>query len=164
MVRYYSNLLHATHFGSAAAGGVPWLPPVFATLHFVGMALLIGCVGIIDLRMLGVGTGLPIAPLQRLLPWGALGFGLSVFSGVGVYAGNPRQFQSWAFFFKMLCVALAGLNALLFYTSGLHRRANPVGAGQAVPMAAKLSAIASLLLWFGVIFWGQMLSFLNDTF
>jgi hypothetical protein len=64
----------------------------------------------------------------------------------------------------MLCVVLAGLNALLFYTTGLHRRVNPIDAGQAVPMAARLSAIASLLLWFGVIFWGQMLSFLNDTF
>ena len=164
MIRYYSNLLHATRFGWAAAGGVPWLPPVFAALHFVGMALLIGCVGTIDLRMLGVGKDLPIGPMRRLLSWGVLGFGLSLLSGIGSYAGNPKQFQSWAFFFKMLCVALAGLNALLFYTTGLHRRVNPIGAGQAVPMAAKLSAIASLLLWFGVIFWGQMLSFLNDTF
>jgi hypothetical protein len=30
-------------------------------------------------------------------------------------------------------------------------------------VAAKLSAVASLLLWFGVIFWGRMLSFLSDT-
>ncbi len=64
----------------------------------------------------------------------------------------------------MLCVVLAGLNALLFYTTGLYRRVNPIGAGQDVPMAAKLSAVASLFLWFGVIFWGRMLSFLSDTF
>jgi hypothetical protein len=164
MLRYYSNMLHATWLGWAVAGGVPWLWPLFATLHFFGMALLIGCVATIDLRILGVGKGLPLGPMQKLLPWGILGFGLNLFTGIGFYAGNPGQFQSWPFLFKMLFVVMAGLNALLFYTTGLYRRVTPVGAGQDAPMAAKLSAAASLLLWFGVIFWGRMLSFLNDTF
>jgi hypothetical protein len=164
MVRYYSNQLHATWLGWAVAGGVPWLWPVFATLHFIGMALLIGSVGTINLRILGVGKGLPLGPLQKLLVWGALGFGLNLLTGIGLYAGNPRQYQSLAFLFKMLCVVLAGVNALLFYTTGLYRRVNPVGAGQDAPMAAKLSAVASLLFWFAVIYWGRMLSFLSDTF
>ena len=41
-----------------------------------------------------------------------------LFTGIGLYAGNPGQYQSLAFLFKMLFVVLAGLNALLFYTSG----------------------------------------------
>jgi hypothetical protein len=162
MIGYYSKLLHATALGRTVAE-VPWIASVLATLHFVGMVLLIGCVTTIDLRMLGVGKELPVEPLQRLLPWGALGFLLTLFTGIGYYAGNPVQFQNWAFFFKMMCVVLAGFNALMFYTSGLYRRVNPTGAGQDVPLAAKLSAIVSLLLWFGVVFWGQMLSFLSDT-
>jgi hypothetical protein len=164
MVRYYSKMLHASPLGWAVAGGVPGLWPLLATLHFFGMALLIGCVATIDLRMLGIGKGLPLGPMQRLLPWGMLGFGLNLLSGIGLYAGNPGQYQTGPFFFKMLFVVLAGLNALLFYTSGLYRTVNPVGAGQDAPMAAKLSAVVSLLLWFGVMFWGRMLSFLNDTF
>jgi len=164
MVRYYSNMLHATWLGWAVAGGVPWLAPLFATLHFFGMALLIGCVGTIDLRMLGIARDLPLGPMRRLLPWGILGFALTLVTGIGIYAGNPKPFQSWAFLFKMLCVVLAGLNTLLFYTTGLYRRVNPVGAGQDVPMAAKLSAVVSLFFWFGVMFWGRMLSFLSDTF
>ena len=126
--------------------------------------LLIGCVGTIDLRMLGVGKDLPLGPMQRLLPWGALGFGLSLFTGIGFYAGNPEQFQSWAFFFKMLCVVLAGLNALLFYTTGLHRRVNPIGAGQDVPMAAKIERDCVVVVLVRCDLLGTMLSFLNDTF
>jgi hypothetical protein len=164
MVRYYSNMLHATWLGWAAAGGVPWLSPLFATLHFFGMALLIGSVGTIDLRILGVAKQLPLGPMQRLLPWGIFGFALNLITGIGVYAGNPGQYQNSAFLFKMLCVVLAGLNALLFYTTGLYRRVSPVGAGQDVPVAAKLSAVASLFFWFSVMFWGRMLSFLNDRF
>jgi hypothetical protein len=164
MVRYYSNMLHASWLGWAAAGGVPWLWALLGTLHFFGTALLIGCVATIDLRMLGVARGLPVRPLQRLLPWGGLGFLLTLCTGVGLYAGNPRQYESLAFLLKMLCVVMAGLNGSLFYTSGLSRRVSPVDAGQDVPMAAKLSAITSLFFWFGVIFWGRMLSFLRDTF
>ena len=164
MVRYYSNHLHATWLGWAVAGGVPWLWPLFGTLHFFGMALLIGCVGTINLRILGVGKGLPLGPMRQLLPWGIFGFGLNLITGIGFYAGNPGHYQSWPFLFKMLFVMLAGLNALLFYTSGLHRRVSPIGAGEDVPFAAKLSALASLFFWFGVMFWGRMLSFLNDTF
>src|SRR5580693_690728 len=58
VLRHYSNMLHATWLGWAVAGGIPWLWPVFAILHSFGMALLIGCVGTLDLRMLGIGKAL----------------------------------------------------------------------------------------------------------
>jgi hypothetical protein len=164
MVMHYSNILHQTRFGWAVAGGVPWLWPCFKTLHFIGMALLIGVAGTRDLRMLGVAKGLPLRPLSRLLPWGILGFLITVITGVGFYMGNPAQYQSVAFAAKMAFVALAGVNTMLFYLTGLSRRVDPVGAGQDVPVAAKLTAVSSLFLWFGVMFWGLMLPFFSNTF
>jgi len=164
MVRYYSKILHATWLGWAVAGGVSWLGPLLAMFHSVGMALLIGCVTIIDLRILGVGKALPIKPLQRLLPWGALGFALTLVSGIGFYASNPEPYQSLGFLLKMLCIVFAGINGLLFYTSGLYRRVTPIGANEDAPPAAKLSAIASISLWFAVLYWGRVLAFLNDAF
>ncbi len=157
MVWYYSRILHRTWLGMAVAGGIPWLWPLFRTLHFFGMVLLIGAVGVIDLRMLGVAKALPVKPLSRLLPWAVLGFAINMASGIALYAGNPDQFQTWAFFAKMACVALAGINGLYFYISGLHRQTNAVQCGEDAPMAAKVAAAASLVLWFAVIFWGRML-------
>ena len=52
------------------------------TLHFVGLCLLIGIVGLFDLRVLGVGKGLPPGALKRLLPWGVLGFALCAATGL----------------------------------------------------------------------------------
>src|SRR3954464_1744285 len=141
MVRYYSKILHATWLGWAVAGGVSWLGPLLAVFHSLRMALLIGGVTIIDLRILGVGKALPIKPLQRLLPWGSLGFALTLVSGIGFYASNPEQYQNLGFLLKILCIVLAGINGLPFYTSGLYRRVNPVGANEDAPPAAKLSAI-----------------------
>jgi hypothetical protein len=44
-----------------------WVWATCETLHFLGMALLIGCVGILDLRMLGVGKRVPVGPLHRFI-------------------------------------------------------------------------------------------------
>lgn len=161
---HYSNLLHNTGFGLALGGGVPWLWPAFQVLHFFGMALLVGCVGVLDLRVLGVAKGLPVAPMQRLALWGALGFAINLVTGIGFYAGDPGKYQSWAFGAKMLFVLLAGLNAALFYTSSLSRRLESVGPGDAAPVPARILAAGSLVLWFGVMFWGRMLLSFSQSF
>ena len=49
-----------------------WLWPVCETLHFMGMVLLIGTVGLFDLRMLGFAKGLPAEPFKYLIPVAAL--------------------------------------------------------------------------------------------
>lgn len=158
MVWYYSRILHRSWLGMAVGGRIPWLWPLFETLHVFSMVLLVGVVGAIDLRMLGVAKELPLRPLSRLLPWAMSGFAISFVTGIGSYAGNPDQYQTWAFLAKMASVVLAGINGLHFYASGLHRQTDAVQAGQDVPLAAKLAAAVSLVLWFGVIFWGRMLN------
>jgi hypothetical protein len=161
VLKHYSNIVHASWLGWAVAGGVPWLWPLLAILHFIGMSLLVGCLGAIDLRMLGVARDIPIRSIQSLRPWGVLGFAINLATGVAFYAGNPEGYQSGAFFFKMVAVALAGVNGLLFYTSGLNHDVQTIGAGEDVPLGAKVTAAASLVFWFGVIFWGSMLTFLS---
>ena len=54
-----------------------WAFPALQSLHFIGMSLLIGVVGVIDLRILGVARGLPIHPLHRFLPLAFVGFGIN---------------------------------------------------------------------------------------
>ena len=164
VLRHYSNMLHATWLGWAVAGGIPWLWPLFAILHSFGMALLIGCTGALDLRMLGIGKALPVGPIERLAPWGILGFVITVITGIGFYAGSPEQYQSFAFAAKMACIVLAGVNLILSRLTGLANRVEAVGAGQDVPIAAKLSAAMSLFLWIGVMFWGRMLTFFSNSF
>jgi hypothetical protein len=164
MIMYYSTMLHNTWYGWAVKGGIPWLWPAFETLHFFGMALLVGCVGALDLRMLGLGKGLPLGPLQKLVPFGILGFAINLITGLGFYAGDPSQYQSGAFFWKMTFILLAGCNVILFYVTGLHRRVDLLGAGADVPLGAKFIAGVSLFLWLGVMFWGRMLPVFSNAF
>ena len=164
MVWYYSKLLHQTSFGLAMGGAVPWLWPLFKVLHFAGMSLFAGACIAFNLRLLGVARDLPVEPLRKLARWGTLGFAITAITGLGFYAGFPNQYMNWPFFFKMVCVVLAGMNVLLYHTTGLHRRVDRIGAGQDVPFAAKVFAVTSLSLWCGVMFIGRMLSVFSDTF
>ena len=49
-----------------------WAWPLCEVVHFFGIVLLVGIVGVFDLRVLGVLKGLPLAPLQRPIPWAIL--------------------------------------------------------------------------------------------
>src|SRR5258707_11652546 len=138
MVQAFSTWLHGTKLSWAVAGGVPWIWPLCETLHFMGLALLTGVVGVLDLRMLGMAKGLPLAPLQRLMPWAVVGFTINLITGVLFFAGDPFQYtHNVAFAFKLLFIGLAGVNVMLFHVTGLSRKVDNVAAGHDVPPAAK---------------------------
>jgi hypothetical protein len=59
----------------------PWGWPVVESLHFFGLSLLIGTVGVFDLRMLGFGAGISYQFLHRLVPIGVFGYTLNVTTG-----------------------------------------------------------------------------------
>jgi hypothetical protein len=142
--------------------------PVAETVHFIGLCLLIGAVGLFDLRLVGVAKSVPVATLKRLLPWGVAGFILCVLTGVLFVAGNafaPGEYlRNISFLFKMLCLLLAGLNLLAFHVTGMNRAVDGIGAGESAPLAAKFMGAASIVLWVGVIVFGRFLPTLGDAF
>src|SRR5437868_5552091 len=102
MVNALANWIHATSLGVAASGGMPWLEPACKTLHFIGLVLLFGGVGVFDFRALGFARSLPLGPLQRLMPYAVLGFVLNLATGIVFFAGNPFQYlNNEAFWLKM---------------------------------------------------------------
>jgi hypothetical protein len=150
---------------SRAVTHYSWIWPACETLHFVGLALLIGNVGVLDLRMLGAAKRLPVAPLARLVRWGVLGFVINVLTGIVFFVGAPSQYvNNIAFMYKLLFIALAGANLAVFNLSGLGRRVGVLGPGDDAPVSAKIMAATSLFLWVGVMFWGRMLPFIGDAF
>jgi len=145
-----------------------WLWPVCETLHFMGMVLLIGTVGLFDLRMLGFAKGLPAEPFKYLIPFGLAGFAVNVVTGVMFLSGNFDAVNAYglnpAFKWKVAFMALAGLNAVLFYVTGVAKRVDALQAGESAPLAAKMIATAGLTLWVGVICFGRLLPYLGDAF
>jgi hypothetical protein len=119
-IQTFSKWLQTTHLSHLMAGGWPWGWATCETLHFIGLSMLLGCIGVLDLRMLGVGKQIPLGPLHRLVPWAVAGFILNAITGALFFIGAPFQYvKNIAFLFKLLFLAIAGVNVLLFYATGL---------------------------------------------
>jgi hypothetical protein len=131
------------------------------------MAALIGSVGLVDLRMLGIAKGIPIKSLERFVPIGVVGFIINAVTGFIFVAGNPvggpqEYLHNLAFQIKIVLIVIAGLNLLAFYALGIARRADAVAPDGVAPTSAKVVAVVSIVLWFGVIFFGRFIMY-NDT-
>ena len=136
-----------------------WGWPIAESLHFVGLTLLVGAIGLFDLRLLGLARGVPIAAMHGLIRWGLAGFALNVATGSLFLMTEPDQYiYNPAFQFKLLFIALAGANALMFYATS-YARVTAGGAASDATKMAKAIAIVSLSLWIGVIIAGRMLTF-----
>jgi uncharacterized membrane protein len=143
-----------------------WVWPLCETFHFFGIVLLIGGVGLFDLRILGMGKGLPIDAVRRLLPWGVFGFLLCVTTGLVFVTGMKANVPSHPYDvlatdvwlqLKLVFMALAGLNLLAFYVTGMSRAVDDLQPGADAPMLAKVIAGTSLFLWLGVIYFGRLI-------
>jgi hypothetical protein len=136
-----------------------WGWPIAESIHFVGLTLLFGSIAAWDLRLIGFAKHAPMAAFHRLVPFALLGFAINATSGAFFLMTDPDQYvYNSAFHLKMLCVMLAGANALLFYLL-MFRRLKRLGPGAPEPVFARLSGVASLALWITVIICGRMITF-----
>ena len=146
---------------------IPGAWAICETLHFIGLCMLMGLVGLFDLRVLGMGRGVAPVDLKPLVPWGVFGFALCVLSGglfvfgmganiIGGYAYDVIATNPWLQW-KLLFLALAGINLAGFYVSGMSRAVDRLDANGDAPAMAKMFCGASLVLWVGVIVFGRLI-------
>lgn len=141
-----------------------WGWPVAESLHFIGLSLLLGTVGVFDLRLLGVGKGIHFAALHRLVPYGVGGYCLNVATGFAFVSSAPDQYlYNPAFQTKLTLMALAGINLLAFYTTTVQVvHATPDH--KEVPNRARLMAAVSLGAWLGVIICGRLITYYRPPY
>ena len=141
-----------------------WWWAFMMDLHFIGLALLIGTVGILNLRVLGFAKQLPVGPLHRLTPWAMGAFGINALTGILAFIGMPGYYTfNVAFWLKMLALLLLGLNAAAFYLTDAFHSVEHLGPGEDAPLLAKFFAATSLVLWFAVIALGRYIQSFTDT-
>ncbi|WP_428102235.1 hypothetical protein [Candidatus Rariloculus sp.] len=136
-----------------------WAYPLFETIHTLGMALLVGALGLIDLRVLGYNPPLPILGMRDLLPFAWLGFAVNLISGAALFTSDAVYFfSSYTFRIKMLLIVLAGVNAVLLGHRIFREPATAAGASTA-SAGAKWMAGSSLLFWVGAVIAGRLIAY-----
>ena len=143
---------------------IPWVIPLVQTIHILAIAAVVGSMGMLDLRVLGIaarGQSLPNVR-KRLLPWMWRALIVLFVTGSILVIGEPgRSLNNPIFQLKMLLLLIAIATTLLFTRS--LRSADPAGDKARAPAFAKLAAIVSLVLWISIVFAGRWIAY-GDTF
>ena len=159
----FVDWLRATPLSQAIVYRI-WVWPLCETLHFVGLAMIIGIAGFFDLRLMGFFKQIPVDDARELMPLAVIGFLLNLITGVTFVIGHPEQYaHNPAWWWKVGFLTLAGINALIFQVA-VGRHTVGLGAGADTPMTAKTIGAVSLIAWFGVLYFGRMLPFLGGAF
>ncbi len=141
-----------------------WSWPIAESLHFIGLSILIGTVGSFDLRLLGVGKGIPIAAFHKFIPFGIAGYLINVMTGISFLSGAPDQYMyNPAVQLKFLCMGVAGVNVLVFYLL-VFGKIKTRGPGEEAPLAARIVGGVSLSMWIGVMSFGRLITFFRPPF
>ena len=138
--------------------GLPWIAehpiayPALEVVHIVGIALLLGNLVLLELRVWGLGRDLPMAALARLsLSLSVAGFGLAAASGLLMFAAHPGEMlANRAFLIKLGLLMAAGTNAAAFHARGGLQRADAM---------ARAQTVLSLGLWLAAIISGRWIAY-----
>lgn len=135
-----------------------WGYPITLTAHVISLVAFAGLIIVMDLRLLGVAfSDTPRTQIQRrLFPWQMATLAPAASTGVLLFVIDPlRYYENVLFRVKLVLLALAGVNALVF-----HFKTHPAAGRwdddpQLLP-AVRLSGGLSLLLWSAVIISGRL--------
>ena len=126
--------------------------PGILAAHTIGLGLIAGLNGALNLRLLGFAPAVPPEAFTRFLPLMWMGLWMNALSGVALLIAYPtKALTNPVFYLKLglIAVALVILRIVL-------RRVLTAGA---MPRLAKGLAAASLLCWAGAIVTGRLLAY-----
>jgi len=126
--------------------------------HILGIGLLVGAILPLDLRLLGLIRGAPLAALAPFLTRAAgCGLALAVLTGAWLFTVKPLEYAANpAFLWKL------GLLALALVNIALQHRGVALAAALATERPAarvRASALASFTLWLAVLVAGRWIGF-----
>jgi hypothetical protein len=142
-------------------GGTLWGYPAILFAHTIGLSTLAGVSAGLDLRILGFGDQVPLAPLRKLFPLLWTAFAVTAVSGTALLVADAvARLSSPVFYVKMIFVFLAVANLQLLKVTVFN--AAP-GADQPITSSARLLAVSSLLFWIGATTAGRLMAYLGPV-
>jgi hypothetical protein len=136
-----------------------WAWAVLEIVHFFGLSMLLGTVGLFDLRLMGYAKQIPPKALHRLVRVGIAGFLINMVSGTLFFIASPGLYVgNIAFEIKLVLLVLAAINVAAFYLV-MRRPVLALEAGGIAPLPARIIGGVSLFIWISVLVAGRMEAF-----
>ena len=138
-----------------------WVIPTIQSIHIVGIAMVMGSVLMIDLRILGwAGTDQTLRQTTgRFGPWLTGSLWLLLVTGILMVVGEPvRELVTFSFWLKMALVAIGTVVAVIFQAA-LRRHDQQWGDTLAHRPSIKGLAILTFLVWARIIVLGRLIAY-----
>jgi hypothetical protein len=128
------------------------------TAHVLGIALLVGAIIPLDLRLVGCWPAVPREALIRVLvPVAATGLALAVSAGLLLFSIRAGDYAAlWVFRGKLLLIATGAGSAILLHLTYGRRLA------EAPPERLARAGMLSMTCWLGALIAGRMIAFAGD--
>jgi hypothetical protein len=134
--------------------------PGILLMHTYGMAVLVGIVAAIDLRILGFAPAVPLAPIGKFLPILWVAFWVNAVTGTMLLAADATsKMTNVDFGVKMAFIALAVINQRMIQK---HVLSDPEVDRKPLSTNAKVLAVSSLVFWLGAITAGRLLAYVGQ--
>jgi hypothetical protein len=138
---------------------VPAAYPFMLTVHALGLALTVGVLVALDLRLLGLYRTIPLDALRQLLWVAWIGIGLNAVTGVSIFMTEATSYvTNVTFILKMVFVVL-GILTLVDTQRVLRRHAIALETGH-VPARGRSVALGSMFFWTMAIVTGRLIAYL----
>lgn len=138
-----------------------WVVPTIQSMHIVGIAMVMGTVLMIDLRILGWGgTDQTLRQTtDRFGPWLTGSLWLLLATGILMVVGEPvRELVTFSFWLKMALVAVGAVVAVIFQ-SALRRHDQQWGDTLVHRPSIRTLAILTFLIWVCIIVLGRLIAY-----
>lgn len=138
-----------------------WAIPAIQSVHIVGIAMVMGSVLMIDLRILGwTWTDQTLSQTTRRFgPWLTGALWLLLATGVLMVVGEPvRELVTFSFWLKMALVALGALVAVIFQRA-LRRHEREWEETLVHRGSIKGLAVATFFIWTFIIVLGRLIAY-----
>lgn len=138
-----------------------WLFPIIETVHIFGIILLVGATSILDLRLMGLTfRDESVSKIAgRFIPWALAGFIIQIITGLLLFSSEAtKMYGNLGFQIKMILIAVAGINALVFH-SVAYQSVGKWDNDPVAPLSARAAGLVSILLWFGIVAAGRWIAY-----
>ena len=138
-----------------------WAFTTVEVVHVFAIAMVIGTIAIVDLRLLGfASTKRPVAELSRqVLPITWAAFVIAVIAGSLLFISRATEyFVSAVFWIKMALIVVAGINMIIFEFVTV-RGVQEWNLNPKPPPAARLAGGISIACWILVLVFGRLIAF-----
>jgi hypothetical protein len=134
---------------------------ILLTIHVLTIIMFAGLILMMDLRLVGWGNmKTPVSQIQgRLFPWQMFAMGASAVTGVLLVYAQPLRYWPKIFFWaKMVLMALAGLNAVIFHLT-TYKSVAQWDTAPVPPSDVRRAGHIGLVLWAAVLILGRLTAY-----